>query len=88
MQPRPADPGKYRNVTVIDARGERIGEIGKVQGDQIQISLGGSHDVWGFLDFGSKQTLLIPASALVFGPSQLIGSSLVALPRLEAPRGR
>jgi hypothetical protein len=72
---------RYRGATLIDTRGERIGEIGAVaarsEQRSVQLVLGGAHDAAGFVDTGGR-ALWVPADALIFGKPKLIGSTLVA----------
>ena len=71
---------RYAGATLIDARGERIGEIAAVAPragtPSVQLSLGGVHDAAGLVDFGARR-LWLPAEMLIFGRPNLIGPTLV-----------
>lgn len=62
----------YRGATLIDVRGERIGEIGAVAPRPAQPSVQ--------LLLGAR-ALWVPAERLIFGEPKLIGSTLVAWTR-------
>lgn len=80
---------KYQGATVIDSEGATIGEVTGISGENLELTLGGWRDAWGFVDFSSKQKLQVPARSLAFGPPHAVGMRLVALPtRAPAPQAR
>ncbi len=77
--------GKYAGGTLIDAQGVRIGEVGSVSGDQVELILGGGRDFMGLFDLGGARHVMVPADTLVFGPARYLGLTLVAAPSVPPP---
>ena len=77
-------PARYRGATLIDETGAVIGEVAGTSGDCVRLGLGGWHDAWGFIDIDGGRTASVPLSALVFGPPESIGATLVMLPTTTA----
>ena len=71
---------RYAGATLINARGERIGEvrgIERLDGKTVaEVTIGGVHDAGGFLDFGGRG-MRLPREALIFGKPNRIGETLV-----------
>jgi hypothetical protein len=70
----------YDGATVVNANGARIGEVSGRNGAKLKVELGSGQDVWGFWDVGAKQHLEVPMGEVLFGPTQTVGRTLVALP--------
>lgn len=81
----PTELGKYDGGTVINAQGIRIGEVVGMQGQQLELVLGGARDVAGIFDLSEGRRVTLPASALLFGPARFTGLTLVVLPTLQTP---
>jgi hypothetical protein len=77
-QARAARLDDYRHAIVVDARGQEVGKVVGVHGDRVAIARGGIRNFWGFIDLGTE-TIEVPASALVLGPSQTVGRTFVML---------
>ncbi|HEU4610859.1 MAG TPA: hypothetical protein VFS15_02235, partial [Kofleriaceae bacterium] len=77
-QPSTAPLGDYSHAIVVDARGQELGKVVAVRGDRVAIARGGIRNFWGFIDLGTE-TIEVPRSALVLGPSQTAGRTFVIL---------
>lgn len=79
----PASLARFKGASVLNANGVDVGEVVAVEGDRLQVALGGPRDVWGFWDFSYTETAEIRADAVVVGPQRTIGSSLLVMPTGE-----
>lgn len=72
------DLARYRGARLVNARGELLGELQRIEGDQAVVVLGGARDVLGLVDLGGIRAS-VPTSMLVFGPRPLLGPARVVL---------
>lgn len=79
----PSAPGEYVGGTLINARGERIGEVVAASGGELELVLGGGRDFMGLFDVGGGPHVRLPVDALVFGPDRFLGATLVAAPSFQ-----
>ena len=78
------EPGReYEGAAVINAAGERIGELIALETDsgRGRMALGGVRDLYGFWDLGGKTVELSP-QRLVYGPAKWPKPTIVLAPTL------
>jgi len=74
----------YQDARLINALGMRIGKIDRLRRSEkgpleAVLVLGGSQNMFGFLDLGGKE-INVPAHTLLYGQPQTIGAVLVVVP--------
>jgi hypothetical protein len=69
----------YRGATVLNAQGVRIGEVKEIRDGSLVISLRGLSDLFGFIDFGGRETA-VPLNQVLLGRRKTLGSTFVAIP--------
>lgn len=79
----PARLEKYDGGTIINAQGLRIGEVAGIQGQEVELILGGARDVAGIFDLSAGRRVRVRADELLFGPARYTGLTLVMVPSLE-----
>ena len=74
---------RYRHAQVLNAQGERLGEFRRFEGSPeaptAHLVIGGTRDVFGFLDFGGRP-VSVPADRLVYGKVKNLGAIHVVVP--------
>jgi hypothetical protein len=66
---------RYRGATLMNAEGAVVGKVTRVDGENVQVAVGGAKDVFGFLDLGSSKTVSVPRDHLLLGPRRTVGYS-------------
>lgn len=59
-----------------------------MSGQQARLSLGGHHDVLGFIDLPGGRDVEVPAGSLVLGKQKTLGSTMVILPVFAVTPGQ
>lgn len=83
--PSAASLKAFVGATLINAAGIRIGALTRVlaDGKSVEITVGGVHDLFGFLDWGG-QTLRLASPRLIYGPTQWPKPVMVVAPTLAS----
>jgi hypothetical protein len=68
----------YAGATLINARGEILGELESTTGEVLRARIGNWQNTLGFIDFGGT-SVAIPRKKLVFGKKQTFGYVFVVL---------
>jgi hypothetical protein len=73
------EASRYAGATVIDQDGAIIGEVERVNGDTVDVVLGGWRDAWGFADLGGGRRVQVPVRGLAYSAPRVVGPRMVAM---------